>query len=110
VVIAIGGEPWYALIAALGVSIIPGYVTGSNVTTYLQIFFGVAAAAFAVFASRTATVPLRVRQLLDRLGGRQPEQTVTHEQVRRAVVQAADSEERSAASPSVSGVWPRWGT
>jgi len=100
VVIAIGGEPWYALIAALGVSIIPGYVTGSNVTTYLQIFFGVAAAAFAVFASRTATVPLRVRQLLDRLGGRQPEQTVTHEQVRRAVVQAADSEERAARQPA----------
>ena len=52
VVIAIGGEPWYALIAALGVSIIPGYFTSSNVTTYLQIFFGVMAAAYAVFAEQ----------------------------------------------------------
>ena len=93
VVIAIGAEPWYTLIAALGVSIIPGYVTANNVTTYLQILFGVLAAAFAVFASRTATVPLKVRQILDRIGGRQPEDTVTEEQVRHAVAQAAASEE-----------------
>ncbi len=93
VVIAIGAEPWYALIAALGVSIIPGYVTANNVTTYLQILFGVLAAAFAVFASRTATVPLKVRQILDRIGGREPEDTVTEEQVRHAVEQAAASEE-----------------
>ena len=96
VVIAIGGEPWYALIAALGVSIIPGYLTSNNVTTYLQIFFGVMAALYAVFQNRTASVPLRVRQLLDRLGGRQPEEAVTTEQVRRAVADAAAAEEDSA--------------
>ncbi len=96
VVIAIGGEPWYALVAALGVSIIPGYVSGANVTTYLQILFGFFAAAFAVFASRTATVPLKVRQILDRLGGRAPEGAVTEEQVRRAVALAATSEEAAA--------------
>ena len=96
VVIAIGGEPWYTLIAALGVSIIPGYFTGSNVTTYLQIIFGVAAATYAVFASRTGSVPVKVRQLFDRLGGRQPEHAVTEEQIRRALVQAAASEEDAA--------------
>jgi ABC-type branched-subunit amino acid transport system ATPase component/branched-subunit amino acid ABC-type transport system permease component len=96
VVIAIGGAPWYALIAALGVSIIPGYFTADNVTTYLQIIFGVAAATYAVFASRTPTVPLKVRQFLDRLGGRQPEHAVTQEQLRRALVQAAASEEDAA--------------
>ncbi len=96
VVIAIGAEPWYALIAALGVSIIPGYVTANNVTTYLQILFGVLAAAFAVFASRTATVPLMVRQILDRIGGRQPERAVTEEQVRHAVARAAAAEEEAA--------------
>ena len=100
VVIAIGGEPWYALIAALGVSIIPGYVTSNNVTTYLQILFGVLAAAYAVFQSRTATVPLRVRQLLDRLGGRHPEETATTEQVRRALVDAATTEEDAARQDS----------
>jgi ABC-type branched-subunit amino acid transport system ATPase component/branched-subunit amino acid ABC-type transport system permease component len=96
VVIAIGGEPWYALIAALGVSIIPGYFTSNNVTTYLQIFFGVMAAAYAVFERRSATVPLRVRQFLDRLGGRQPEEVVTAEQVRRAVADVTASEEDAA--------------
>jgi ABC-type branched-subunit amino acid transport system ATPase component/branched-subunit amino acid ABC-type transport system permease component len=96
VVIAIGGEPWYALIAALGVSLIPGYFTANNVTIYLQIIFGVLAAMVAVFARRTPTVPLQVRQILDRLGGRQPEHAVTEEQVRRAVVQAAASEQDAA--------------
>jgi ABC-type branched-subunit amino acid transport system ATPase component/ABC-type branched-subunit amino acid transport system permease subunit len=96
VVIAIGGEPWYALLAALGVSIIPGYFTSANVTTYLQIFFGVTAAAYAVFQSRTATVPLRLRRLLDRLGGRRPEETVTAEQLRRAVADAAAAEAAAA--------------
>ena len=100
VVIAIGGEPWYALIAALGVSIIPGYVTSNNITTYLQILFGVLAAAYAVFQSRTATVPLRVRQFLDRLGGRQPAETATTEQVRRALVDAATTEEDAARQDS----------
>ena len=96
VVIAIGGEPWYALLAALGVSIIPGYFTSNNVTTYLQIFFGVMAALYVVFESRTATVPLRVRQFLDRLGGRQPEETAATERIRRALVDAATSEENAA--------------
>ena len=67
-----------------------------NVTTYLQILFGVLAAAYAVFENRTATVPLRVRQLLDRLGGRRPEEAVTTEQIRRAVVEAAVAEDDTA--------------
>jgi ABC-type branched-subunit amino acid transport system ATPase component/branched-subunit amino acid ABC-type transport system permease component len=96
VVIAIGAEPWYALIAALGVSVFPGYVTAGNVTIYLQIFFGVAAAAYAVFASRTATVPLAVRNLLDRLGGRRPEQAVTELQLGHAVGRATSAEEAAA--------------
>ena len=96
VVIAVGGEPWYALLAALGVSIIPGYFTSNNVTTYLQIFFGVMAATYAVVQSRTATVPLRVRQVLDRLGGRRPEQAVTAERIGRSIVDAAAAEEKAA--------------
>jgi len=96
VVIVIGGEPWYALIAALGVSVIPGYLTANNVAIYLQIFFGVMAATYAVFADRSAAVPLRLRQVLDRLGGRQPELTITEEQVLRAVTQAAAAEEDAA--------------
>jgi ABC-type branched-subunit amino acid transport system ATPase component/branched-subunit amino acid ABC-type transport system permease component len=100
VVIAIGGEPWYALIAALGVSIIPGYFTSNNLTTYLQILFGVLAAIYVIFESKTASVPLRVRQFLDRLGGRQPEETAARERVRRALVDAATSEENAARQDS----------
>lgn len=96
VIIAVGAEPWYALIAALGVSVIPGYITADNIAIYLQIFFGLTAAAYAVFANRTAHVPLALRQLLDRLGGRQPEQAVTEEQVRRAVAQATTTEDDAA--------------
>lgn len=97
VVIAIGAEPWYALIAALGVSVIPGYVTADNITIYLQIFFGVAAAAYAVFANRSATVPLAMRTLLDRLGGRPSERVVTEEQARDAVTRATAVEDEAAA-------------
>ncbi|MFZ0249528.1 MAG: branched-chain amino acid ABC transporter permease/ATP-binding protein [Acidimicrobiales bacterium] len=100
VVIAIGGAPWYALIAALGVSVIPGYFTSANVTTYLQIFFGVMAATYAAFESRAATVPLRVRQFLDRVGGASPEVPATPERVRRSVMDAARTEEKAAVQES----------
>lgn len=106
VVIAVGGAPWYALIAALGVSIIPGYFTSDNVTIYLQILFGIMAAAYAVFANRSATVPLRVRQVLDRLGGREPERSVTSDQLRRAVEAAAESEEDAARTDQPAAVSP----
>jgi ABC-type branched-subunit amino acid transport system ATPase component/branched-subunit amino acid ABC-type transport system permease component len=96
VVIAVGAEPWYALIAALGVSVIPGYITANNISIYLQIFFGVAAATYAVFATRSASVPLALRRLLDRLGGRRPEQVVTEENLRHAVAHAATAEDDAA--------------
>ena len=41
-------------------------------------------------------MPLRVRQLLDRLGGRRPEEAVTTEQIRRAVADAAATEDETA--------------
>ena len=93
VVIAIGGEPWYALIAALGVSIIPGYFTGSNVTTYLQIFFGLAAATYAVSRSQDAR-PYRCRSASSSIVSAAADRSRrTEEQMRRALVQAAASEE-----------------
>ena len=35
VVIAVAGDPWFAVIAALGLEIIPGYWTNPKVLTYL---------------------------------------------------------------------------
>src|SRR5271157_31794 len=40
VVISPCGMPWYGLIAAFGYTIIPGYVTISNINVYLEIAFG----------------------------------------------------------------------
>jgi len=76
VVIAVAGDPWYAVIAAVGYTVFPGYVTVGNVSVYLQIAFGVFAATYAAQASRIPTVPKRVRDFLDRIGGRTPEPAV----------------------------------
>lgn len=48
VLITIGTEPWYALIAGSALAIIPIYVTSSLVTYYLQLGFGVVAIAMAL--------------------------------------------------------------
>ena len=97
VVISVAGEPWYGIIAAVGYTVFPGYVTIANINTYLQIAFGFFAATFAVQASKVPTVPLPIRRVLDRLGGRPPEQPVTQEEVRQAVVRARGAEEVAAA-------------
>jgi ABC-type branched-subunit amino acid transport system ATPase component/branched-subunit amino acid ABC-type transport system permease component len=47
VFISVGGEPWYALIAAGGFVLIPAYFTSADTAYVLQIIFG----AFAVFVA-----------------------------------------------------------
>jgi ABC-type branched-subunit amino acid transport system ATPase component/branched-subunit amino acid ABC-type transport system permease component len=70
VVIITIGEPWYAVLGAIGYSVIPGYIQfGGTTNTVLQLLFGVGAAT-AVYATRGGTTPLAVREFLDRLGGR----------------------------------------
>jgi ABC-type branched-subunit amino acid transport system ATPase component/branched-subunit amino acid ABC-type transport system permease component len=68
IVITIGSEPWYALIAAVGFGIIPTYISGGNVTYYLQLVFGV----FAVLVAVTPQphLPAGWRRGLDRIGRR----------------------------------------
>jgi ABC-type branched-subunit amino acid transport system ATPase component/branched-subunit amino acid ABC-type transport system permease component len=70
VVIAVAGDPWYAVIAAVGYTVFPGYVNVGNISVYLQIAFGLFAATFAAQAGRIPTVPKPIRDFLDRLGGR----------------------------------------
>ena len=48
VVISVCGMPWYGLIAAFGYTIIPGYVTISNINVYLEIAFGFFATMYAM--------------------------------------------------------------
>jgi ABC-type branched-subunit amino acid transport system ATPase component/branched-subunit amino acid ABC-type transport system permease component len=69
VVIITIGDPWFAVLGAIGYTVIPGYVTGATTTTILQLLFGVAAAT-AAYGTRGGTTPQVLRALLDRLGGR----------------------------------------
>ncbi|CAO5177071.1 branched-chain amino acid transport system ATP-binding protein [Frankia sp. AiPs1] len=71
VVIVTIGEPWYAVIAAIGFTVIPGYITNSDTSTYLTLLFGIGAAVSA-HGTRRGTTPEAARRLLDRLGGRAP--------------------------------------
>jgi ABC-type branched-subunit amino acid transport system ATPase component len=64
VMISIGGAPWYALIGAVGIGVIPTYVSSPNTTNYLEIIFGVAAVMVAL--GLNPRLPASVRRLLDR--------------------------------------------
>jgi ABC-type branched-subunit amino acid transport system ATPase component/branched-subunit amino acid ABC-type transport system permease component len=94
--ITVVGDPWYAILAALAYGIVPGYITVANISTYLEIVFGVSAATFALQANRVLPVPLAVRNFLDRLGGRAPEVAQTETEVDRLVTQAVRTETASA--------------
>ncbi len=96
IIISVGGAPWYGIIAAIGFTVFPGYVTVNNVNTYLEIVFGFFAATYAVFESRQAGVPLWLRNFLDKIGGRRPERVITKRDVAIAV-DTADSTEVAAA-------------
>lgn len=69
VVIITIGDPWFAVLGAIGYTVIPGYVSGQTTTTILQLLFGLAAAT-AAYGTRGGTTPAAVRAFLDRLGGR----------------------------------------
>jgi ABC-type branched-subunit amino acid transport system ATPase component/branched-subunit amino acid ABC-type transport system permease component len=43
IVIVVGDAPWYALVAAVGVGVIPTYVTFGSLPYYLEIVFGLSA-------------------------------------------------------------------
>jgi ABC-type branched-subunit amino acid transport system ATPase component len=61
-------EPWYALVPAVA-AVLPGYLTGANTTLWLNAGFGVAAVLVAVKGGHP-TMPTRLRDVLDRIGGR----------------------------------------
>jgi ABC-type branched-subunit amino acid transport system ATPase component/branched-subunit amino acid ABC-type transport system permease component len=69
VTIVLVGDPWVAVIAAVGMRLIPAYLV-VEASDYLLILFGVFAATFAMTLDRAPTVPPAVRRFLDRLGGR----------------------------------------
>jgi ABC-type branched-subunit amino acid transport system ATPase component/branched-subunit amino acid ABC-type transport system permease component len=69
VVIITIGDPWYAVIGAIGYTVIPGYITGPTTTDVLTLIFGLSAVT-AAYGTRGGTTPMALRAVLDRLGGR----------------------------------------
>jgi ABC-type branched-subunit amino acid transport system ATPase component/branched-subunit amino acid ABC-type transport system permease component len=69
VVIVTIGDPWYAVIGAIGYTVIPGYVSGETTSSVLLLLFGLASAT-AAYGTRGGTTPAALRVILDRLGGR----------------------------------------
>ncbi|SHH06441.1 amino acid/amide ABC transporter membrane protein 1, HAAT family /amino acid/amide ABC transporter membrane protein 2, HAAT family /amino acid/amide ABC transporter ATP-binding protein 1, HAAT family [Jatrophihabitans endophyticus] len=70
IMIVVGSSPWYAVLAAVGTTVIPSYVSGTETTYWLQLVFGVFAVLLALTPPSAQGTPPRLKQLLDRLGGR----------------------------------------
>jgi ABC-type branched-subunit amino acid transport system ATPase component len=67
VVICLGREPWYAVMAAGLLIIVPSYLTSSHTAYWLQLLFGLSAVAYAVLPPRAFEIPVPVRNAIDRL-------------------------------------------
>jgi ABC-type branched-subunit amino acid transport system ATPase component/branched-subunit amino acid ABC-type transport system permease component len=65
VLVVAGGEPWFAIIGGLGLGLVPAYVSGGNVNSYLQLVFGIAAILTALGIA--GKLPDSVRQFFERL-------------------------------------------
>jgi ABC-type branched-subunit amino acid transport system ATPase component len=104
IVLAIG-DPWYAIIGAVGYTVVPGYITSTNTTTILLLLFGLGAVA-SNYGSRAGTTPLALRALLDRLGGRRKPPDVAAGPAAPSEAVSPTSETKAAAieKPVVGGV------
>lgn len=69
IVIVVGHEPWYALLAAGVMVLLPSYSGDPEIAFRMQVAFGVLAIVVAALTGRLQ-VPLPVRDLLDRLAWR----------------------------------------
>jgi ABC-type branched-subunit amino acid transport system ATPase component/branched-subunit amino acid ABC-type transport system permease component len=70
-IICVGGAaPWNAVIAAAALFLVPSYITGSTVTTWLQLAFGAGAILYGITPSRLHGVPLPMQRFLDNTFGR----------------------------------------
>ena len=68
IMIVVGRAPWYAVMAAAGLIIVPSYLTASTTSYWLQLIFGVSAIMLAV--APPPGIPAGVKRVLDRWGGR----------------------------------------
>jgi ABC-type branched-subunit amino acid transport system ATPase component/branched-subunit amino acid ABC-type transport system permease component len=64
VIVVVLGDPWYAFVAAAGLTIIPVYLTGGNVTAVILAVAAVGSVLVPVFRHRLQATPPRVVQAL----------------------------------------------
>jgi ABC-type branched-subunit amino acid transport system ATPase component/branched-subunit amino acid ABC-type transport system permease component len=65
--IVVGRAPWYGVIAAAGLVLVPSYLTSTTTSYWLQLIFGVFAILLAFVPPQGA--PPALKRVLDRLGG-----------------------------------------
>jgi ABC-type branched-subunit amino acid transport system ATPase component/branched-subunit amino acid ABC-type transport system permease component len=71
VFVVVVGDPWYAFIAAAGVTLIPVYLTGGNVTSVIFALSAVGAVLVPVFRHKLPPpMPRAIQALADRISGR----------------------------------------
>jgi ABC-type branched-subunit amino acid transport system ATPase component/branched-subunit amino acid ABC-type transport system permease component len=72
IVIVVGGAPWDAILAAAVLILVPSYLSGSHVSTILQLLFGATAIAYAILPGRAHGVPVVLQRAVERTFGRLP--------------------------------------
>ncbi|ONH31721.1 ABC transporter permease subunit [Pseudofrankia asymbiotica] len=78
IIIAVGGEPWYAVIAGLGLTLIPSYLTNNQTSNWLMLVFGIGAVLYAMSPDQVGGVPRALQRLLDRVSWRAPRAEEVH--------------------------------
>jgi ABC-type branched-subunit amino acid transport system ATPase component/branched-subunit amino acid ABC-type transport system permease component len=99
IIIVVGNEPWYALLAAGALVVLPSYVVGPNVSLWLQLVFGVVAIGTALAGGRLQ-LPAVFRNAVDGLVPRRPV---------GQVVTAREAARVPATTLEVSGLTVRYG-
>jgi ABC-type branched-subunit amino acid transport system ATPase component/branched-subunit amino acid ABC-type transport system permease component len=70
VIVVVIGEPWYAFIGAAGLTLIPTYFTGSNVTNLVLSAFAIFGVIIPVYRHKIPGMPRALTDFIDRLGAR----------------------------------------
>ena len=96
IMITVGGAPWYALIGAAGLGLVPVYLNSANTTNWLEIIFGIAAITGAM--GLQPQMPPALVALLDRLGGR-GKRKVQERKDTRSVVRTVPADSSGAHDP-----------
>jgi ABC-type branched-subunit amino acid transport system ATPase component/branched-subunit amino acid ABC-type transport system permease component len=71
IMITAGREPWYALAAAAGLTVLPIYIHSGNIGNYLMLAFGFGAMAFVMVPPERRGVPEGLQRALERIGRRE---------------------------------------